>query len=73
MAAQGATTSGGRNAMAGFEVAEREPVASGRVERGIPRPEPARDPSMRAVPTPQVPIPMSPERPYSGSGAGYAY
>jgi hypothetical protein len=49
------------NVIAVAEVSPREPALSGRGERGIPMPEPAREPVARAAPQPQIPIPVAPQ------------
>jgi hypothetical protein len=45
---------------------DREVSALARTERGIPTPQPARDPSAMASPVPQPPIPADPHRDVSG-------
>lgn len=71
-AATSGTSSGGahREALGTMADADREPTASLRAERGIPTPQPARDPAAMAIPVPQPPLP-GPEPHHSGSGRGY--
>lgn len=53
---QGSTASA-RDGFAMREVAMREPRGLDRGERGVPTPQPARDPAVIATPIPQPPIP----------------
>jgi hypothetical protein len=46
-----------REIVASSSESDREPGMMFRAERGIPTPQPARDPSFMASPTPQPPIP----------------
>jgi hypothetical protein len=45
---------------------DREPQSFARTDRGIPTPQPARDPAAMAGPVPQPPIPADPHRDTSG-------
>ncbi|MEI8258964.1 MAG: hypothetical protein WCJ30_25120 [Deltaproteobacteria bacterium] len=71
-----ASSSGGssagsrRDSVASMADSDREPAGSMRAERGIPTPQPARDPAVMAIPVPQPPLP-GPEPHHSGNARGY--
>ncbi len=65
------SSSGGahRDSVAAIGDGDREPAGGMRAERGIPTPQPARDPSMVAIPVPQPPLP-GPEPHHGGNAHG---
>jgi hypothetical protein len=72
--AQAQHTAASRGSFSAVEAPDREPTLSARMDRGIPMPEPARDPSMREAPTPQVPIPATPEHRFGPpTNSAYVY
>jgi hypothetical protein len=68
------SSSGSHGLLAVGDIAGRDPAMSGEL-RGIPMPEPARDPgaSAREMPTPQMPIPVRDHGSAAHGGMGYIY
>ena len=63
------SSGGSRHEIAAITASDREPLTTMRGDRGIPTPQPARDPGMLAFPQPQPPLP-SPD-PHHGFSSGY--